>query len=124
MDYDFIEKYEDLVYGELGICGCGYPEETIEMIVEYLKHDIEYTKKIKSTNYNYDAFLPIYEEKEKWQENFIEKNKEILFVFMLYMLNNKGFMEHGTSIYSSWVEEKGKKLIEYYERAKQENYEL
>lgn len=124
MDNDkFKEKYDDLIFSELGLCGCECPQETLEMIVEYLRHNIEYAKKYTADK-NFESFYKIANEDHEWEKNFIEENKGKLFMFMLYMLNDKGFMEHGTSVTSSWVEDKGKKLIEYYERAKQENYEL
>ena len=123
MEKDFIELYEELVYNELGICGCGSPEITVEMIVEYLKHKIEYSKKYKIGK-DFEFYKKIYDEDSKWEENFIKENKGALFLFMLYMLNNKGFMEHGSNVYSSWVEEKGEKLIEYYEKVKQYDFEL
>ena len=109
------DELEDLIYGELGICGCGCPDEVVEMIVEFLKRKIEYREKIMNSR---ESHFKIYDEEDKWLNEFKEENKGLLYTFFLYMLNNKGFMEHGTSIYSSWVDEKGKKLIECFEREK------
>lgn len=106
------EEYEKLVFSDLGICGCGTPEETIEMIVEYLKHNIEYKNKYKIEK----DFDKVYKEDKEWEERFIEENKELLFLFMLYILDDKEFMEHGTSVYSSWVIKKGEKLISLFEK--------
>lgn len=39
------------------------------------------------------------------------RNYEALIDFVLYILNDKGFLEHGSSIGGSWLTDKGKLFL-------------
>lgn len=73
----------DLIH-ELGICGCGRPEEAYKAVHEMLKRSETY--------------------------NAIEPDEPHV-LFMAYTLDNLGFLEHGSSIYSAWLTDKGKDLL-------------
>lgn len=101
-EYEIEDIVEDCLkefhYEDLGLCGCGCPEETYEVIRKILN--------IQSSD-------------EKWetkQKQFSElcnvdmdnENYSGLIQFVLYILDDKGFLEHGSSISSAWLTEKGK----------------
>ena len=81
---------------ELGICGCGCPSSVYATIHEVVK-DINFAgpRTDQSDYCNY----------------------------MIYQLNEQGFLEHGSSIFGSWVTEKGKKLIEALDEMAKYDYE-
>ena len=77
-------KMYDLIH-ELGICGCGCPEETYKAVHEMLK-------------------------RAKTRSNLIDPD-EAHVLFMAYTLDNLEFLEHGSSIYASWLTDKGNELL-------------
>lgn len=81
---------------KLGICGCGNPEDSYKAVHELLLL-VRKTRKTTSE--------PIY---DKWLA--LMENPYALTV--LYMLSDRGFLEHGTSVYSSWITSEGNKLID------------
>ena len=77
------KKYE--IIHELGICGCGFPDETYKAVHDMLSKFENHT--------GIDGENP-YE------------------CFMAYTLDSRGFTEHGTCVTSSWLTDKGKDLLE------------
>ena len=71
---------------ELNICGCGDPRTVYKLIHVVMKE-------IRESRVKTDDKIGYYN-------------------YMIYQLNAQGFLEHETSIFESWVTEKGKKLIE------------
>lgn len=95
---DTIEKFEmfeDIVFADIGLCGCGDPDAVLDMIQAYLE--------IKASD-NFGMLGKV--------QDFTEKYKEELLLFMMYTLDKKGFTEHGTSINTAWITYKGKKFLE------------
>ena len=72
------------VVDELHICGCGCPEQTYKVIHDAMK-DAENKEIIRNGTGYYD--------------------------FLIYQLNYMGFLNHGITIYGSWVTEKGQLLM-------------
>lgn len=83
-DFYVATKKKELIE-ELGICGCGCPTEAYKAVHEVLF-------KMPSL------------ESEEMDNPYIS--------FMIYTLNHLGFLEHGSSIYGSWLTEKGRQLLE------------
>lgn len=109
MDFDLLdfadnEELDNALFNDIGLCGCGYFNDVVRIIYEYLK-----IKNEMLLNYSYFVW-------KEWQNDFIEKNKEELFEFMKYILDNRGFTEHGTSVDSAWITSKGKRLIQLIEQ--------
>lgn len=90
------------ITADLGICGCGSPEEAYEAI-----HKILLSLQAK-----------------KWDEwiNVIDGN--IFALITVYMLDSKGYLEHGTSIRHPWLTSKGEKLIEALDILKEYSYDF
>lgn len=82
--YNVTEMY-DLIH-ELGICGCGRPEEAYEAVHKMLK---------MFKNYDRNTI------------NLDEPHR----LFMAYTLDNLEFLEHGSSIYAAWLTDKGNDLL-------------
>lgn len=82
---------------ELSICGCGNPKMVYRLIHVVMKEILESSVKVTDHVGYYD--------------------------YMIYQLNEQGFLEHGSSIYGSWVTEKGEKLIEALDEMAKYDYE-
>ena len=82
---------------ELGICGCGSPEMVYRLVHVVLKEILE---------------------PRVWTVDRVG-----YYSYMIYQLNEQGFLEHGSSIYGSWVTERGKKLIEALDEMAKYDYE-
>ena len=89
------EKVE--LIDELNICGCGNPEMVYRLIHVVLKEILESRVRVDDEVGYYD--------------------------YMIYQLNEQGFLEHEYSIYGSWVTERGKKLIEALDEMAKYDYE-
>lgn len=77
------KKYE--IIHELGICGCGCPDETYKAVHDMLIGFADYDGIAKGDPYEY---------------------------FMAYTLDRLGFIDHGTCITGSWLTDNGKELLE------------
>lgn len=82
---------------ELNICKCGCPNAVYKLIHTVLKEIKEKGPRTDDTVGYYD--------------------------FMIYQLNHMEFLDHGTSIYNSWITEKGNKLIEALDEMAKYDYE-
>ena len=78
-----------------GICGCS-GEEWVEIIVKTLIH---FNTWIDTGKYWGDLVKDVYLDNES--AAYIVAN----------LLDNKGFIEHGTAIRGSWITDKGKELL-------------
>ena len=75
----------DLIH-ELGICGCGRPEEAYKAVHEMLKSFKNYDRKTI---------------------NLDDPHR----LFMAYTLDHLEFIDHGSSIYAAWLTDKGEELL-------------
>lgn len=85
-------------YEDLGLCGCGCPKEThevIRLILNIQQADIDWNERQKQFS-------------NLCNTNMNNENYSGLIQFVLYILNDKEFLEHGSSIGGSWFTEKGK----------------
>ena len=90
------------ITADLGICGCGSPEEAYEAI-----HKILLSLRAK----NWDEWL-----------NVIDGN--IFALITVYMLDANGYLEHGGSICHPWLTSKGEKLMEALDILKEYSYDF
>ena len=82
---------KDFLGDYLGFCGCGNPDAAMKLlrdVLRLLKEQKWYSEDIK-------ALLP----------------SEGLNYLVLYMLDDKGFTEHGTSVNCSWLTDRGEELL-------------
>lgn len=98
------ESLKFFIYEKLGICGCGSPEDTLLVIRDLLDIIYEYSQLEFSEN-NYE---------EKWHKlnslsgTLLNTNKwNGILQFILYILDDRGFLEHGGSIGGAWLSAEG-----------------
>ena len=85
------ETIEEEVMRELGLCGCGDPWTFVRQLAEYLK--------------NVRDRVPMFE-----GEN-LEK-----FIAYMYLCDDRGLTEHGSSVLGAWLTDKGKELLKRLEQ--------
>ena len=93
-------------YDVLRLCGCGCPNDTLDVIRKYL----HIRKDWKDNKCDYDEVQQRYK-----TELNIDDQDDIqwgLLQFMAYILDDRGFTEHGSSIGGCWLTEK-KEFIGY-----------
>ena len=93
------------MYEDLGLCGCGYPGCTCEVIRKYL-HIRQDKQQDKLT---YTEVANRY--KSELHINDYDLDQFGLLQFMMYILDLNGFTEHGSNITSCWLTEKGEMLL-------------
>ena len=87
---------EAMYYGQLGLCGCGRPQDVHAFLIRCLatrseEHGILDLKKIKA---------------------LISEKPEIVAEFVGHFICDKHLTEHGGSVYGSWLTERGKQVLE------------
>lgn len=92
-------------YEIIGMCGCGRPEDTNEVIRKVLNIRYDWSKdKLKyeevEQRYSHDLEIDM--------ENYIHYG---LLQFVLYMLDSNKILEHGSSVGGSWLTELGEMYL-------------
>lgn len=101
-------------YYYLGLCGCGSPELVCMNILTLLKSiDARLGRDgdkgaLLFKNYGVDVL-------SSWVINE-SGNEDWCKYMVLYSLTDNGFLEHGTSIFTSWVTDRGKDFIYIFSR--------
>lgn len=120
------EKYEDLLYGGctyenledvlqtgvLGFCGCGDASDNLLHIMTVLSLLESRSEGERSEYMEWYAKLKAYFGTETHAQ------------FFYYWLDERGFTEHGGSVFGSWLTPKGKDLLRALEKWKDEEYEV
>ena len=83
----------EAMYYSLGLCGCGSPDEVHQMLIDVLK--------CIDTGKRLDAVVEL-----------IKQKPDIVAEFIGHFLEDKGMTEHGSSVYGSWLSERGKQFID------------
>lgn len=105
------------MYEDLGLCGCGCPEYTFEVIRKFLhiRQDWQRDKITYRDAYNrYKNDLHV-DDKDEDQFGLLR--------FMMYILDKHGFIEHGSSITGCWLTEKGEMLLTTLDAWNEKNME-
>ena len=77
----------------LGLCGCGRPVDVHQMLIDVLK--------CIDTGKRLDAVAEL-----------VKQKPDVVAEFIGHFLEDKGMTEHGSSVYSSWLSERGKQFID------------
>ncbi len=74
----------------LGFCGCGNPQAAFTYVRDILE---------------------LYDQRPGWEActDYFESDGEMYTI--LYLLTDKGLMDHGTTVTSGWLTEKGKEVL-------------
>lgn len=89
------KQLEDLYLDDLGMCGCGTPRDVQKLLKDLLNNSIQTENRV-----------------EKAREIIKNTDPDTIFEFIFHILEDKGFIEHGTSVYSSWLSDKGKTFLD------------
>jgi len=96
------DRFDRLYFVELGMCECGRPDEVEAFVLEILDAQASYR----------DTPQGGFEAKESRQHSAIKNtDADVIFEFVMHVFEHAGFVEHGSSVYGSWLTEKGRKLI-------------
>lgn len=96
--YDSPEMY--FWTGVLGGCGCGTSDELAEMAYKLLEH-----------------FGTPHEERTF---QFYKDDDHLAYEAIAHWIDHKELIEHGSSVYGSWLSEKGKELLAVLKKAKED----
>lgn len=105
-EVEMLNECRDFFRDKIGICGCGNPD-SVENKISKLLTIIDQFSQAK----NYDQ---AYKQKEQSLiENFGVDSicSNDLLLFMVYVLNDKKILEHGSSIEGSWLTDFGKMYL-------------
>lgn len=94
------------IHDQMGLCNCGNPEDTYEVIRRYLHVREEWRKE---SLFTYDDVVKSYE-----ANLHIDCKDTIhygLLQFLMYILDNNNFTEHGSGIGGCWLTEDGERLL-------------
>lgn len=106
VDGEVVELLQCFAYEILDLCGCGRPEDTWEVIRRVL-----HARLIAfSDHMSYDDICAVYNDSLglDFKNNKIDSG---IVCFILYILDSKGFTQHGSSIYGCWLTELGKMYL-------------
>lgn len=88
---------EALYFNMKASCGCGSPHEVHAFLIECLR-------KFEGDTWPKSGVEAI--------KDVIASNPEIAAEFIAHYLSSENLMEHGGSVYGSWLTERGKQFIE------------
>jgi len=98
-----ISNIKDEFVHLLGICSCGNPELVLEGIYNLLIL-IRDKYKITKAGEKYEELIGIGDDRKvNW-----------LYLAILYLLDDKGFTDHGTGIYGCWIDKLGKYYLKIF----------
>jgi len=98
---DTQEEAEDLIYTELGFCGCGLPEQALKL-VKLLLTILDYSYGKEEKNFTWD-------QKDRWLKKLLPYDG--IYYLVLYYLDSKGYTDHGSGIGGCWLNPKGKEFL-------------
>jgi len=87
-------KKEAIYFAEIGLCGCGNPEDVHKFLLDCMK----------ATDGNIIDYKKV--------SKLISDNPDTVTQFVLHFLDSISFTEHGSSVYGSWLTDLGKQAIE------------
>lgn len=94
-------EFEEIYFSELGMCGCGNPEDVKKFLYALIKNHKDY----KDEKISYESMS------ENRSKIISETNPDIIFEFVFHVLEHSGLVEHGSSVYGSWFTDKGERFF-------------
>ena len=105
------EKFEDVYYNTIGMCGCGRPDEVKQFLFDLLENHRQY----KDDEITYEVMS------EKRKEIIKSVDTDIIFEIIFHVFENAELLEHGSSVYGSWFTEKGSNFLKLLAEFKDED---
>jgi len=97
------EYFDIIYYSEIGLCGCGNPKDVKKFLYKLLQNQHDY----KEDLITYDDMV------KNRKQIFNETDSDVIFEFVFHILEKNKILEHGFSVYSSYLTDKGKIFLEY-----------
>jgi hypothetical protein len=91
----------DKLQDELGICGCGNPDDTLMYIIDVLQLMEDYHNNLMT-----------WEEYYEKQHALAKADNEGLSWLLWYWLDDKGLTEHGGNVSGCWLTTKGYEVLQ------------
>lgn len=92
----------------LGFCPCGQPEKSLKLIRDVLRY-LKWRSELYDEKKEREAFLEAIEEsKTRWDSEFPLEGFED---FVMHWLDVGGYLEHGGSVLTGWLEAEGEDLL-------------
>ena len=113
----FLEQLDDFfTYEIIDLCSCGTPNNCKKDILNLL--NILYNKKI-NPNSNEAYEIKTQQLKETFNARTVYDNS--LLLFMVYILDSKGLLDHGSSIGGAWITDLGNMCRIIYNKTLEKN---
>lgn len=87
---------EAMYYDQIGLCGCGRPEDVHKFLLDCMSA-------------NNDHYTNLIDHKKVIE--LIKAKPEVVAEFVLHFLDDREITEHGSSVYGSWLTERGKQVL-------------
>lgn len=88
---------EAMYYDQTGLCGCGCPEDVHKFLIDCMSAIRDDSDSI----IDYKKVMEI-----------ITADPETVAEFVLHFLDSRELTEHGSSVYGSWLTDRGKQFLE------------
>ena len=99
------ETLHDFYYNGLGWCGCGNPTGVMEFMRDVLRKIKHRSDENNGSNDTWKIRT------EELDEMLGDKDRPMLALTYLYLLDALGLLEHGSNISGCWLSEKGEDFL-------------
>lgn len=96
------EQVQEIIYNDLGFCGCGQPE----VVLEFVHKALQLINQRAEADFDAASHTKI-------NEHFRFKNDNLFYWMAWYFLDRSDLIEHGIGVAASWLTEKGKAFLQY-----------
>lgn len=91
------ETFNHIYFNELGMCGCGNPDEVKQLMFDLL-----------ANHRRYECEEVSWDDMDKFRAEIIKAaDPNIIFEIIFHLFEKSELLEHGSSVYSSRLTEKG-----------------
>ena len=90
-------EQEAMYYGQIGLCGCGQPEEVHRLLLDCMS----------AINDDHPSLISA----EK-VARIVSERPDVVAEMILHFLDSREVTEHGGSVYGSWLTDRGKQMLE------------
>lgn len=98
-----LKRFEEV---DLGFCGCGDPVGALELLRDVLQ--------VIDNRHSWSKSLiteEVYKMGKQLDDVLAYKTHSTLALSYLYFIDDAGLLEHGSSIYHSWLSKKGEEVL-------------
>lgn len=104
------EKFEDIYFNNLGMCGCGTPNEVQQFFYDLLENHRMYKDN--------EITMEVMRQKRNTLIRMV--NPDVIFEIIFHIFENADLLEHGSSVYGSWFTEEGESFLKLLKEFKDE----